>query len=174
MPKKSKIIDRDKGYNRILRELSRIGSPSITVGIHAKDGAKPYERGQKEPVTTAMIGTFHEFGTLDRFEDKSPAGDGSGRQGVPQRSFLRSTVDESRSEYARLITRGVGQVIDGTMPMKRALGIVGAKVVGDVQKKISSGIEPPLTEETIKRKKSSKPLIDTGQLRQSIDYEVHE
>lgn len=173
MPKRSKIIDQDRGYNRILRELATMGSPSVTIGIHGDDN-KPYQRGQTDPVTTAQIGTFHEFGTLDRFEDTSPAGDGSGKRGVPQRSFLRSTVDENRQKYANLITRATAQVIDGKMPVERALGLVGAAVVGDVQQKIAKGIEPSLTEAGIKSKvkPSTKPLIDTGQLRQAIDYQV--
>lgn len=171
MSKKSEVIDDDQGYNKILRELSRIGNPGITVGIHGEDD-RPYQRGQGAPVTTAQIGTFHEFGTLDRFEDSSGAGGGG--KGVPQRSFLRSTVDENRKKYADLISRGVGQVLDGRMNIKRALGLVGAKVSGDVQKKIASGIDPPLAQTTIDRKKSSKPLIDTGQLRQAIDWQVED
>lgn len=166
------VVDKDTGYKQALAAITELaaGDPHVTIGVHGKDN-DPYRRGQGAPVTTAQIATFHEFGTLDRFEDPSPAGDG--RQGVPQRSFLRSTADEKRREYSALIARGIGRVIDGTMALDRALGIVGAKAVGDVQNKIASGIEPPLTEETIERKGSSKPLIDTGQLRQAIDWETH-
>ena len=171
MAKKSKLIDKDQGYNRILKDLASLGQPSITVGIHSEDN-KPYQRGQGAAVTTAQIGTFHEFGTLDRFEDSSPAGDG--RSGVPQRSFLRSTVDENRAKYADLISRGVAKVIDGSMTMPRALGLVGARAAADVQEKISKGIDPALTQQTIARKGSSKPLVDTGQLRQAIDWKIEE
>jgi len=37
---------------------------------------------------------------------------------------------------------------------------------------INRGIEPNLNAKTIKRKKSSKPLIDTGRLKGSITHEV--
>lgn len=169
------VRDNDQGYNRILRELARlVKNPGVTVGIHADEGAKPYQRGQSEPVTTAMIGTFHEFGTLDRYEDDSPAGDGSGKQGVPRHSFLRDTVDQNKTEIAGDISTQVGLVIDGKVTIEKGLGRVGAKVVGLIQKRISQGIEPALTHAGIrsKIKPSSKPLVDTGQLRQAIDYVV--
>ena len=167
----SDVIDEDEGYRRTIRRLaSLVDDPGITIGVHGKDN-DPYKRGQGPAVTTAQIASFHEFGTLDRYEDSSPAGDG--RPGVPQRSFLRSTADENRAKYSDLISRGIGRVIDGTMTIDRALGLVGAKAVADVQKKIASGIEPELTEATIQRKESSKPLIDTGQLRQAIDWQIN-
>jgi len=168
---KKRVIDEDKGFKRLMHELSRIGDPSITIGIHDKDN-KPYERGQGTAATTAQIGTFHEFGTLDRFEDSSPAT--GGKRGVPQRSFLRSTMDENQDKHADLMARATGKILDGALPVKVALGLVGAKVAADVQKKIKSGIKPALTQQTIEEKGSSKPLIDTGQLRQSISYEVEE
>jgi hypothetical protein len=50
--------------------------------------------------------------------------------------------------------------------------LIGMRVVGDIQDRISDGIPPPNSPITIARKGSSKPLIDSGQLRQSISFEV--
>lgn len=172
---KKRVTDVDRGYKRIMHELSRIGSPSVTIGVHDKDN-KPYTRGEGGPVTTAQLATFHEFGTLDRFEDKTYAGDNKGLRGVPQRSFLRKTVDENIKVYVAKIEEEVGYVIDGTRSVKVALGRVGALVTGDVQETISNGVEPRLTPAGIasKRKPSTRPLVDTGQLRMSISWEVDE
>ena len=164
------VIDDDRDYRDVLRNLAGlVDDPGITIGIHGEDN-DPYERGQGEPVTTAQIGSFHEFGTLDRYEDSSPAGGGG--QGVPQRSFLRSTMDDNRTKYSGMISKVVGRAIDGSMSIDRGLGLVGAKASADVQRKIQSNIPPPLTQTTIDRKKSSTALIDTGQLVQAISWQV--
>jgi hypothetical protein len=46
------------------------------------------------------------------------------------------------------------------------------QAAADVQAYMVNGKFAPLKAKTIKRKGSSKPLIDTGQLRQSITYRV--
>ena len=58
--------------------------------------------------------------------------------------------------------------------MPKALELIGLFVKGLIQGRMSAGIPPPLKASTIARKGSSKPLINTGQLRASIDYEVRE
>ncbi|WP_252715295.1 hypothetical protein [Acinetobacter junii] len=50
--------------------------------------------------------------------------------------------------------------------------ILGMQAAADVQMYMVNGKFAPLKAKTIKRKGSSKPLIDTGQLRQSITYKV--
>lgn len=171
MAKKSGVKDVGKqALERAIKRLTSMGDQQVTIGIHAEKGAQPYSRGQSTPVTTAMIGTFHEFGTLARFEKKSDPNTTT-MPGVPQRSFLRSTVDANRTPYQGLIKRAAIAIIDGRHLPSVAWGLVGEKVVGDVQQRMADGIKPALTAATIEAKGSSKPLIDTGQLRQSITWE---
>lgn len=56
--------------------------------------------------------------------------------------------------------------------MDTELELLGLRAVGDVQSRIADGIEPAISKATAARKGSTKPLIDTGRLRQSIDSEV--
>ena len=58
--------------------------------------------------------------------------------------------------------------IDFRGPMERALLKIEAQVV--VQ--IDSNTPPPNKPSTIKRKKSSKTLIDTGKMRQHVDHKI--
>ena len=44
--------------------------------------------------------------------------------------------------------------------------------VGLVQEKIESGSYEPNAPSTIRKKKSDKPLIDTGRMRQSVKYVI--
>ncbi|WP_290597045.1 MULTISPECIES: HK97-gp10 family putative phage morphogenesis protein [unclassified Archaeoglobus] len=57
---------------------------------------------------------------------------------------------------------------------ERILSLVGAFLEDQIKKTISHGRAewPPLSPETIKRKGSSKPLLDTGHLRDSITHKV--
>lgn len=57
---------------------------------------------------------------------------------------------------------------------ERILRIAGAFLEGKVKEKITQSDPdwPPLKPETVKRKGSSRPLIDTGRLRDSITHKV--
>lgn len=94
-----------------------------------------------------------------------------GTQRIPERSFLRSTLDQNRDRYADILVEALERVPDGESP-ERAMSRLGAIVVGDVQRKITEIRYPPNAPSTVKRKGSANPLIDTGQLRQAIDFRV--
>ena len=93
---------------------------------------------------------------------------------IPERSFLRSTLNENKDKATKLLIRELkGDISQGDFS-GRAFAIVGENLSGEVKRKIQSGIEPALDPETVRRKGSSKPLIDTGNLLQSITYEVRD
>ena len=145
----SKVIVRDFGYARILKELNRTDGVFVTVGVHGEAGSRQVQ-----------IATFHELGT--------PGGL------IPQRSFIRSTVDGRRKDIAEVQTKSLDKIVDGKATAEDAAGIVGLWVENAIKKKITSGDPawPPLKDATIARKGSSRPLIDTGQLRASITHVV--
>lgn len=151
MPKN--IIDNDLGMQRIKKEFASLGKHEVTIGIHGKD-SKPYD-GKK--TTTAQVAAANEFGT----------------ETIPERSFLRSTVAENESKYIKLDERLIGLIIDGKLDTKQASEVLGQQVKKDVQQKIVDLRTPPNSPKTIAAKGSSNPLIDTGQMRQSIDYVVN-
>lgn len=62
--------------------------------------------------------------------------------------------------------------LHGDHSFYKELERVGLWAQGSIQQRISDGIPPPNAESTIRRKGSSTPLIDTGQLRTSIKYRV--
>ena len=146
----AKVVDRDFGYRRIMRNLPAMGrsNPEVLVGIRADKGA--------ELLTIAAV---NEFGSADGH--------------VPERSYLRSTIDENQKKYLDMLTKATGDTIDkGAGAMRRELGKVGAVATADVQRKIRDLREPPNAPSTIAKKGSDNPLIDTGRLRQSIDWKV--
>jgi len=150
------VIDRDTGYNKFLRDMKDLeGEPGVLVGIRQEKGSQVPEGSD---ATLAEYATYNEFGTQD------------GR--VPERSFLRSTMDENQSPYADELQVAVENVVDGRASINTGLKKLGVRAVGDVKKKIGSGVPPANAPSTVARKKSSKTLIDKGRMRQSIEYEV--
>lgn len=145
-----RVVDRDLGYRKIMRNLREMGRAPVEVfvGVRAESGA--------ELVTIAAV---NEFGSSDGH--------------VPERSYLRSTVDENRAKYLKALTAATGKGIDkGRATMARELGKVGQVAVGDVQRKIRDIDTPPNAPSTIRQKGFDNPLIETGRLRQSIDFKV--
>ena len=116
--------------------------------------------GKKEPdgTSVAMIAAVHEYGSPD--------------QGIPERPFLRVAIQKNRLKYVRLNRINLVKMMHGQMGMEQALGQLGKMAKGDVQAEIKSGDFTPLKEATIKRKGSSRPLIDTGQMVQSMQWEL--
>lgn len=139
--------------DRAIRELRNInnslrGPDSVKVGL--PKGANDYPDG----TSVTMVGAVHEFGSPSR--------------NVPERSFLRSTVQEQRKPYKRLFAKLAKKIIQGKLTKKDALQLIGLQTQTDVREKITDLQDPPLVS------REGNPLVDTGHLRQSIVYEVQE
>lgn len=146
-------VDRDRGYRALLLGIAKLAEePYVTLGIHEDVGARRDEDG----ATVAEYATFNEFG-----------------MGVPERSFLRSTVDEDREEIARRLETAITDQLDGRRTVGQALERLGLWTVGRVKKKIRDLRDPPNAPRTIALKGSDNPLIDTGRMRNSIAHRVH-
>ncbi len=149
-----RIRDIDNGYIKLLEAAAKARHGTVDVGILASEGDKA---SQTTPsLTVAEVAAFNEFGL-----------------GVPERSFVRAYVDENGSLLREDIRKLALLVVKGKKTTEEALETLGLKVVGGMQKRISKGIPPPNAPATIRRKGSSKPLIDTGQLRSSITHRVN-
>lgn len=139
-----RAIDRLK--QRLIAD-NRVVNVGVPEGKHEEDGT---------PV--AMVAAVHEFG--------SPS------QGIPERPFLRVAIQRNRQRLIRLNRINLVKMLRGQIGVEQALGQLGEMGKGDVQTEIRTGDFTPLKDATIKRKGSSKPLIDTGQMVQSIAWEL--
>lgn len=107
-------------------------------------------------MTTAEIGYVHEFG-----------GGNS-----PERSFIRSTLHGNRKDILKRSKELLRVITRKTLTVEKALGLLGADVSDQISQKIVKLQDPPNNPETVKRKGSSNPLVDTGQLKNSITWKV--
>lgn len=156
MPKSGvKVIDRDLGWAAIRRNLRQMDNVTTKVGLPA-EGAVAGEGEATSMSEVATVGVVHEFG--------APA------RNIPERSWLRSVYDENRNRLQRVKAKETGRVIDGKQDARQAIARVGGWFAAQVKAKIRKGPFAPLEPETIARKGSTKPLIDTGQMIQSITH----
>lgn len=144
-----RVRDTDRGYKAILGRLRKLGrsTPTVKIGVRAGGGSD-----------LPLIAAVNEFGSNDGH--------------VPERSFLRSTIDENRTEYEAAIARSLLRTITGQATLRKGLEKLGTLVAADVKRKITILEDPPNAFSTIEQKGSDNPLIDTGRLRASIDFEV--
>ena len=92
--------------------------------------------------------------------------------GIPPRPTLRPAFsDEHRAEYSKLVRLAVNNALKG-IPLEEGLAVLGEVVSARVKQNISSLSSPPLKDSTIRAKGSNKPLVDTGQMIQAVNYSV--
>jgi len=152
----------DTGMSAFMASVKALQKTRGRVGVLAdapkKEGTRTGKRGRQiqQAATLAQVAAAHEFGT-----DK-----------IPQRSFIRATMDIHAKDILAMMERLVAQVLTGAITPAVAMERLLIFAQGLVQKRIAVGIDPPLKPETIARKGSSKQLIDSGQLRSSITYQI--
>lgn len=150
----SYFTDRDLGFDKLMMTFKSNGKESyVNVGFLQSSGMH-----KDSDMTVAAIAAVHEFGSSD------------GR--IPQRSFMRSAVSQNKNALQTLIEKLAGKVADGEMIRDKALGIIGQYVRDRIVAKINSSVPPPNAPSTISAKGSSRTLIDTGQMKQSVAWEI--
>lgn len=153
-------------YN-LLEQIKNLENKYVTIGIHGDKGEQKklvrlhpkwaiLPRGTKREaidpkITVAQVAAENEFG--DR------------KKNIPQRSFLRSVLKEKSREINQLAQKSLNKP-------DQFYDVIGSYILSQINKKIVSGISPANSPFTIKRKGSSTPLVDTGQLKAALTYKV--
>ena len=89
--------------------------------------------------------------------------------GIPPRPFFRNMIAAKSGEWPEAIA---GLLKSNDLDAQKTLGQAGAAIAGQLRESIRDLWEPPLAQSTIRRKGHAKPLIDTGHMLQSVDFEV--
>lgn len=161
----SKVKITDKSSVKDWKTVYGKGKASVTVGVLDSKGGSA--KAGDSNISLSELAAIHEFGL----------------GGMPERSFIRSYFDIHTKDLiamvAKLMAKAIAKATSSGKPItdeqrKSILGLVGAYAKGQIQARISNReIQPQqLAKATIARKGSDVALIDTGQLRASIDFEV--
>lgn len=92
--------------------------------------------------------------------------------GVPKRAFMTPALQQNRNKYLKFAAGQITPIIMRRQTLNGAWQRIGMMAVADIQQYMVTAQFTPLSPITIKRKGSSRPLIDSGQMRQSITYRV--
>jgi hypothetical protein len=147
------VIDVDKGWNRIMRDLNGLDGTEIVAGILKDAGTD--SRG----TPMVDIATYNEYGTRH----------------IPSRPFVRIAADDNKKAWLDTVNKEVGAIIDGNGSKSQLGKQVGERMKKDIQDVIGDKSRlKPNAPATVKKKGHDKPLIDTGHMKKIVNYRVED
>lgn len=138
---------------RFMKELRELAELEVGIGFQ-RDTAS--EENGTDIVDIAM---WNEFGTEGKY----------GGEHIPSRPFMRDSVDKHIPAIEYMLKSQEDAFLNGASARK-VLENVGIFQKDLVQTEIKQGDFVANAEDTIKRKGSDKPLIDTGQMKNSVNF----
>ena len=149
------VNDRDLGLNKILKEIKKFEGAVVKAGI--LEGS-----GSVDGVSIAQYATWNENGVAGK----------KGKWKIPPRPFIKGWVVNNQKQIASIIQRLYGEVASGNITADEALNRLGVFAKSGIQSYIRRGDFVPNAPSTIRKKGSSQPLIDSGTMRNAVNYEV--
>ena len=134
---------------KFLAALQSIGDLQVRIGFQAGEA-------EHDGVDLCDIAMFNELGTAH----------------IPSRPFMRDTVDNHQDEILDYIVKWSKKCLEGRMETHEMMMNIGMLVKGLMQEEIVRGNFLPNSEATIRQKGSDKPLIDSGLMRASVNYQI--
>jgi hypothetical protein len=144
------------------RLLERLGDRAraltryaVEAGFQAGDVTRQTERGAAGQ-SIAGIARKNEYG--------DPA------TRTPARPFMATTMARTRDTMQHAMAEVARRVMFGNLDAWRGMNQIGSQYVREIQDTIRSNMPPPNSPRTIALKRSSRTLIDTGQMVQSVRH----
>lgn len=138
----------DMGIDKVLENVIELGGKQVKVGIQAGSGSH-------DGVDILDIAIYNHFGTRN----------------IPSRPFVSDCFDKNQGQISEAKKRIVYRVMEG-MPASAGLAQLGQWYQDVLKGHIRNGGWVPNAPATVKRKGSSRPLIDTGQLVNSVRWKI--
>lgn len=140
--------------------------------LHGKVGKVGWIKGNTYPngVPVAYVAAIQEFTPFS---------------GGPPRSFMRTAIAENQISWKKIAYYGAQKVVAGKASAGYVMEQIGLKAAGDIRKKITTIMHPPLAASTIARRKAryanssitgllTKPLVDTKRMLNTLTNSVED
>lgn len=134
---------------KFMEELKELASLEVRIGF--QHGIAQEENG----ADICDIAAWNELGT----------------EHAPSRPFMRDSVDKHLPAINHMMMSQKDALLSGATA-KYILNTVGLFQKDLMQTEIEQGDFVANAPETIRRKGSDKPLIDTGQMKNSVNYQI--
>ena len=138
----------DHGFDNIIRQALKLDGKGVKVGIRRG-------KGSHDGTDMLDIAVYNHFGTST----------------IPARPFISDCAEKNAGQIQEAQKRLVYRVYQGSLSADGALAELGAWYVNVQKGHILHGGWTPNAPATVKRKGSNKPLVDTGQLVNTVDWE---
>lgn len=135
---------------KYFEQLEKLSKLSVQVGFQEGEN-------NEQGMSIAEIAAFNEFGSSS----------------VPARPFMKQSFENHEQELQSACDRVNANLSNGGTTQS-ALEELGVFVKGLVQQEIVDGGFAPNSPYTIAQKGSDTPLIDTGRMRQSVNFVIKE
>ena len=155
------------GYNQLVANAALLNEMKVKVGFPegAKVGKASGKGSGHKPYSdlseVTRIAVWNEFGVPDKVK---------GGWKIPPRPFFRNALDKARKPLPDFQDKIIAAVTRGKMTALQALDALGIWMSDRIKRSIRETLEPPNAESTKAAKGSSHPLIDTGQLINSVTF----
>ncbi|OAM35521.1 hypothetical protein A7Q01_00210 [Eikenella sp. NML96-A-049] len=141
-----------RGGDKFRRALAELAAQATTAKVRVGIVEQAiYDGSDGESV--AQVAFWNEYGTAT----------------IPPRPFFRNTIAEHKDEWPK---QAAALMKTNGSDVRQTLELMGEGVKGQIKMTIQGFQEPANAASTVKKKGFDKPLIDTGTLWRSIDYEV--
>lgn len=145
----AKVTGGDK-FDKVLKEISeQLGGDRVLRVGFLENATYP------DGTSVALVAAIQNYGAPSR--------------NIPPRPFFSNMVKDKSEGWPAAIALNLKETeydVDKTMQL------VGEGIAGQLRQSIIDTNFPPLAESTIARKGFPKPLVDTGHMLNSIDFEV--
>lgn len=148
------------------RAVAELNGRRVNVGASGEQSwlASIHEYGCKIKVTDKMRAYLHSQGLHLKADTEYIT--------IPERAFLRNGFDTNKDSVMKDAEQILPSVLDGSLATDEFLKMIGLILSSDIKDYARQLDSPPLHPFTVKQKGSTNPLIDTGDMIESITYEV--
>ena len=167
-----------------LKALKRLQAKEVLAGFPQETTEREDEDGKPAEITNAALGYIHNTGMPEL--------------NIPPRPFMVEGIEDARDAITKgMNAAGIAALDGNSRAVDMALHSVGIAAKLGIQKKINDGPFEALAESTLKARarrgrkgaqeeldrrdageqpgtESARPLVDTGQLRNAVNYVIRE
>jgi hypothetical protein len=140
----------DRGWSKLRRNALGLNGRAVKVGLLANSGSR-------DGVSIVDYAAFNEFGT----------------ETIPARPFMRKAADDNEAAAIAYARRLSGLLMAGRLSPDGVLDAMGLWFQARIRTTIRTAFRwaVPNAPSTIRRKGSTRPLIDTGAMHGAVNYE---